>query len=71
LFDAIVPLHVPAMLVVVSVETLVGAVELPPHAATLTIRQSVSARRIVPSVAVISVSLLTVLSRPGAARNRD
>src|SRR4029453_16600119 len=40
LFDAIVPLHVPAMLVVVSVETLVGAVELPPHAATLTIRQS-------------------------------
>ena len=37
------------------------------HAAALTTRQTISARRIVPSVTVNSVSPLTVLSRPRAA----
>ena len=73
LVDAIVPFHVPAMFVALAAPTeiAVGAVELPPHAVTLTMRQSVSAKRIGPSVTVISVLLLTVLSRSGAARTGE
>jgi len=73
LVDAIVPFHVPAMFVALAAPTeiLDGAVELPPHPATLTMRHSVSAKRIVPSVTVISVSLVTVLSRSGAARTGE
>src|SRR5262249_7975731 len=48
--EAIVPFHVPAMLVVVTAEPGLGAVELPPHAAILPIRQTSSAIRIVPLV---------------------
>jgi len=47
--DTIVPFHVPAMLVAVPADTADGAVELPPHAATLTMKQSIQATRIVSS----------------------
>ena len=60
LLDAIVPFHVPAMFVVVPADTADGAVELA-QAATVTTRQTISARRIIPSVTVNSVSPLTVL----------
>jgi len=46
--DAMVPFQVPAMFVVVPAETADGAVELAPHAAALTTRQTMSASRIVP-----------------------
>jgi hypothetical protein len=61
LVDAIVPFHVPAMFVVVPADAADGAVEFPAHAAVLAARQTIRARRMVPSVNVNSVSPLTFL----------
>src|ERR1043166_6577772 len=46
--DAIVPFQVPAMLVVVPLESGLGAAVLPPHAAVPAIRQTMSATRMAP-----------------------
>jgi hypothetical protein len=54
------------MFVVDPADTADGAVEFA-HAAALTTKQTITARRIVPSVTVNSVWPLTVLSRPRAA----
>jgi hypothetical protein len=70
--DAIVPSQVPATFIVVPADTELGAVELPAHAAQLTVTARITAKRIfIPSIDVVKDAFLCASFAPMAAPRTD